>query len=246
MSRQKKPKKEIDTNSWLATYSDTITLLLTFFVLLYASSNADAVKFKGISAALQTVFTGQASNEVLDFNVSGGEVPVVGSDNKVDGKEFSDGENVEETVEGLKGYIKKNGMEEYMEIKADTRGYLFEIKDKILFETGKAQLRKESLPVLKFLGGYLKKINNEVIIEGHTDNVPIHNSDYSDNLALSSDRANNVTRYFINTEKLSPKRFRSTGLGEYHPIVSNNSDANRAKNRRVNILIVTESKKEGK
>lgn len=246
MSRKKRPKKEVDTNSWLATYSDTITLLLTFFVLLYASSNADATKFKALTVALQSVFTGQSSNQVLDLNISGGEVPVVGSANKVDGKAFSDGENVEETVEGLKGYIKENGMEQYMEIKTDSRGYLFEIKDKILFETGKAQLRKDSLPVLKFLGGYLKKINNEVIIEGHTDNVPINNSDYNDNLALSSDRANNVTRYFINTEKLNPKRFRSTGLGEYHPIVSNNSDANRAKNRRVNILIVTESKKEGK
>ncbi|SHJ67971.1 chemotaxis protein MotB [Hathewaya proteolytica DSM 3090] len=241
MSRKKKPKKAMDTNSWLGTYADTITLLLTFFVLLYAFSNVDATKFKSVAVALQNVLMGTSSNQLLDLNVSGGEVPVVGNTEKFDDVGENSGENVEATVEGLKNYIQEHDMQDYIDIKTDARGYLFEIKDKILFETGKADLRKESFPILEFIVKYVKTIDNEIIVEGHTDNVPISNDRYEDNYALSADRANNVTRYFINKGKVSPRRLKPTGLGEFFPLVKNDTEKNRAKNRRVNILIVTKS-----
>lgn len=246
MSKQKKKKDEIDPNAWLGTYSDTITLLLTFFVLLYSYSSVDAVKFKSMANAMQSVFSKQASQKILDFNNGGGEVPIVGS--PIDGDQNSNsGENVKASLENLKKYVKDNKMESYVKIKNDSRGFIFEIKDKILFETGQGNLRKESLPVLDVVSKYIGSVKNGIIVEGHTDNVPISNEKFQDNLELSSERANNVTRYFINNKKLDPRRFQSIGLGEYHPIVPNNSEGNKAQNRRVNILIVTDnSKKEGK
>lgn len=241
MSRKKKVKKEVDTNSWINTYADTITLLLTFFVMLYAFSNVDAVKFKSISVALQSVLTGSASTEnILDFNNSGGEVPIVGNPDKLNSDNINSGENIEPTFEGLKGYVEKNGMKDYIDIKKDSRGYIFEIKDKILFESGKADLRIESYPVLQVLVKYLKTVKNDIIVEGHTDNVPINTDRYIDNYSLSADRANNVARYFINECDIPPTRVRPAGLGEYFPLVDNNTVDNRSKNRRVNVLIVTE------
>ncbi|WP_142414813.1 OmpA family protein [Hathewaya massiliensis] len=246
MSRKKAKEDDIDTNSWLGTYSDTITLLLTFFVLLYSYSSVDAQKFQQISSALQGVFNGKNSNQILDFNMNNGEVPVVGSQNESNGKNIDASENVKATYEKLQKQVKDEKLDKYLKIKVDSRGYIFEIKDKILFETGKADLKPDSIPVLDFITKYIEKIPNEIIIEGHTDNVPISNYKYKDNIDLSSDRANNVTRFFINNKKVDPKRIRPMGLGEYHPIVPNNSDSNRAKNRRVNVLIVTNTKKEGK
>lgn len=246
MSRRKAKEDDIDTNSWLGTYSDTITLLLTFFVLLYSYSSVDAQKFQQISSALQRVFNGKNSNQILDFNMNNGEVPVVGSQNESNGKNIDASENVKATYEKLQKQVKDEKLDKYLKIKVDSRGYIFEIKDKILFETGKADLKPDSIPVLDFITKYIEKIPNEIIIEGHTDNVPISNYKYKDNIDLSSDRANNVTRFFINNKKVDPKRIRPMGLGEYHPIVPNNSDSNRAKNRRVNVLIVTNTKKEGK
>lgn len=246
MSRRKAKEDDIDTNSWLGTYSDTITLLLTFFVLLYSYSSVDAQKFQQISSALQGVFNGKNSNQILDFNMNNGEVPVVGSQNESNGKNIDASENVKATYEKLQKQVKDEKLDKYLKIKVDSRGYIFEIKDKILFETGKADLKPDSIPVLDFITKYIEKIPNEIIIEGHTDNVPISNYKYKDNIDLSSDRANNVTRFFINNKKVDPKRIRPMGLGEYHPIVPNNSDSNRAKNRRVNVLIVTNTKKEGK
>lgn len=246
MSRRKAKEDDIDTNSWLGTYSDTITLLLTFFVLLYSYSSVDAQKFQQISSALQGVFNGKNSNQILDFNMNNGEVPVVGSQNESNGKNIDASENVKATYEKLQKQVKDEKLDKYLKIKVDSRGYIFEIKDKILFETGKADLKPDSIPVLDFITKYIEKIPNEIIIEGHTDNVPISNYKYKDNIDLSSDRANNVTRFFINNKKVDPKRIRPMGLGEYHPIVPNNSDSNKAKNRRVNVLIVTNTKKEGK
>lgn len=246
MSRKKVKEDSVDTNSWLGTYADTITLLLTFFVLLYSYSNVDAQKFKQLSNALQGAFTGKSSDKVLDFNISEGENPIVGLENNVNGKNIKPKEDVKENYENLKKQIKDEKLDEYLQVKVDSRGYIFEIKDKILFETGKADLKSESMPILNFISKYIANIDNEIMVEGHTDNIPIKNYKYNDNLDLSSDRANNVTRYFIQNKNINPKRLKSMGLGEYHPIVPNDSDGNKAKNRRVNVLIVSNSKKERK
>lgn len=247
MSRRKAKGEDIDTNSWLATYSDTITLLLTFFVLLYSYSSVDAQKFQQISNALQGVFSGKSSDQILNFNPNDGEVPIIGSQNESNGKNVDASKNVKATYEKLQKQVESEKLDKYIKIKVDSRGYIFEIKDKILFETGKADLKTDSIPVLNFITKYIEKIPNEIIIEGHTDNVPISNYKYKDNIDLSADRANNVTRFFIKNKKIDPKRIKPMGLGEYHPIVPNNSESNKAKNRRVNVLIVTNTtKKEGK
>ncbi|MFR1708060.1 MAG: OmpA family protein [Clostridium sp.] len=237
-------KREIKTDGWLATYADTVTLLLTFFVLLYSLSTIDSQKFQQIAVAMQSAFSGKADRSILEFSMSSGDVPIVGKP-QITVEDAQQNENLE-ILEDVLTYIKENNLEEDVQIYADSQGLNIQMKDSILFDTGKAELRSESKKVLDEIGELISKVDNSVIIEGHTDNVPINTPTMPNNWHLSSARALSVLDYFLGTKKgLNPQRFSAQGCGEYKPIASNDTDENRAKNRRVNIILVTNVKEQG-
>lgn len=237
-------KREIKTDGWLATYADTVTLLLTFFVLLYSLSTIDSQKFQQIAVAMQSAFSGKADRSILEFSMSSGDVPIVGKP-QITVEDAQQNENLE-ILEDVLTYIKENNLEEDVQIYADSQGLNIQMKDSILFDTGKAELRSESKKVLDEIGDLISKVDNSVIIEGHTDNVPINTPTMPNNWHLSSARALSVLDYFLGTKKgLNPQRFSAQGCGEYKPIASNDTDENRAKNRRVNIILVTNVKEQG-
>lgn len=240
MARKKKEKPQEATASWLDTYADTITLLMTFFVLLYSMSSVDNQKVKQISEAFNETMAGSAADSMLQYNLYDGEVPLVGGETKVDSKveDTSGQQNYEE----IKEFVQQNDLASTVTITEDERGVILQLKDNILFETGKANLKTDSLPVLDKIGVLIATMPNSIIIEGHTDNVPIKTVDFPSNWYLSSDRANSVLTYFIDSKKQNANRFSSMGYGETKPLVQNTSDTARAQNRRVNILIVANSK----
>ncbi|PRR83972.1 flagellar motor protein MotB [Clostridium vincentii] len=240
MARKKKEKPQEATASWLDTYADTITLLMTFFVLLYSMSTVDNQKVQQISKAFNEIMTGSAADSMLEYNLYDGEVPLVGGETKID-SEIKDS-IVKETYEEIKDFVEENDLASTVAIIEDERGVILQLKDSILFETGKAQLKTESLSVLDTINVLIATMPNSVIVEGHTDNVPIKTAEFPSNWYLSSDRANSVVTYFIDSKKQIASRFSSMGYGEVKPLVQNTSDANRAQNRRVNILIVANSK----
>jgi len=131
-------------------------------------------------------------------------------------------------------------------IKRDTRGVIISVADKYFFESGSADLKEDSKRVLDKIAVALLKYPNMIRIEGHTDNVPIHNEKFPSNWELSAARAINVAKYFINNHNIQPERISTVGYSEYRPIASNNTPEGRAKNRRVDIVILSEveSKKE--
>jgi len=239
MPRKKSGGEEMRTDAWLATFADTMTLLLTFFVLLYSFSTVDAAKFKQIASSLQSVLTGETGKSILDFNVKNGEVPLVGEPVPTT-KANNDTEDIYEKVQS---FIKQKKLESTVVIKSDNRGVIIQLRENILFESGKAEIIDRSKPVLNSINGLIATFPNDIVIEGHTDNIPISNYEYKNNWQLSSARALTVLEYFvgINGQTL-PKRFSSVAFGEYQPIVPNNNDVNRALNRRVNILIVASEK----
>ena len=244
MSRRKRKKKEdtgLTGNEWLATFSDTMTLLLTFFILLYSFSNLDAQKFKKMASAFQSVLTGSAGNTVMDFNMKDGNVPLAGETDKLDSY---NGNDSQELYNNVKSFIDKNDLKDTVEIKKDSRGVIIQLRDSELFETGKADIKKNSLPILEKLSKLIASVpNNSIVVEGHTDNVPISNYKYETNWELSTARASSVLRYFVETKKMAPARFTAAGYGEYKPIAPNDTDENRAKNRRVNIVVVANETK---
>jgi chemotaxis protein MotB len=232
-------KKEVKTDGWLATYADTVTLLLTFFVLLYSFSTVDAAKFRQISTSFQSMFTGKAANSMLEFNVASGEVPVVGKPEQTTETKDPNKEIYEDITE----FIQQNNLQNEVTVYENYKGINIELKEAILFDTGKAHLRDDSVGVLSKINEIIGKVSAKVIVEGHTDNLPIKTEQFPSNWHLSSARAMSVLDYFLVTKgQKNPERFSAQAYGEYSPIAPNDSAEHRAMNRRVNIIILSGKK----
>ena len=139
----------------------------------------------------------------------------------------------------VKEYLEENQLDTVIDVAQDEKGVSLQIKDSVLFESGKAELIDQSKEVLNKISDLISGIPNPIIIEGHTDNIPINTNEYRDNWDLSAARASNVLRYFTGTKGQDPTKFSVSGYGEYKPKVDNSTDDNRAQNRRVNIIIVS-------
>ena len=238
MSRKRKPKKEVKTDAWLATYGDMVTLVLTFFVLLYSFSSVNEKKLKEISAALTSLLGGGTTGEAILDGGNGILEEVAPETDDIQDSTFTK----------VSEFLKENGLQDVAQIKTDERGIIIELNDKILFESGKSDLIPQSKEVLDKISSLLATLDNGFIIEGHTDDIPINNYKFNDNWDLSSARAVSVIRYFTQVKGLDSAKFQSAGYGEFKPLVDNSTEENRAKNRRVNILIVAaekESKENG-
>ncbi|WP_242847782.1 OmpA/MotB family protein [Fervidicella metallireducens] len=148
----------------------------------------------------------------------------------------------EKNYKQVADFIKKHKLEDKVSIKEDSRGVIIEMQEKILFDSGKSELKKSSLEVINKICELLKQFPNEIIVEGHTDNIPINKGYFRSNWELSADRAVKVVRYMSEVNGLNPKQFKAVGCGEFSPIADNNSPEGRQKNRRVNILIVSTEK----
>jgi len=120
---------------------------------------------------------------------------------------------------------------------------IINIDDKISFDSGSSELKKEILPALNKIMNILEKYAEyRIVIEGDTDNVPIRTAKFRDNWQLSTERALAVLSYMLKTKQLDPQRFSAAGYGEYNPIVPNDTAANRALNRRVDIVVSPQAK----
>ena len=226
-------------DEWMATYADTVTLLLTFFVLLYSMSSVDAEKTKGIANAFVSMMCGQSGDSLLQFNLYNGEVPLIGGESEENfdgGEELTDQQKMFNTI---KEFVHNNNLQDVVEIVDDERGVAMQLRDNILFETSSSDLREDSKAILNQLNTIIASVSNPVLIEGHTDNRDINTSRFPSNWELSADRAVNVVRYFVEVLGQDPKRFSATGYGEFQPVAPNNTYEDMAKNRRVDILIVT-------
>lgn len=237
MAKKKKQLDEPTGNEWMGTYSDMVTLLMTLFVLLYSMSSVDTAKVQAISNAF-SVLSGKAADSILEYDKYEGTEPIIGGESKVENT-IEESENIENRTmyESVKEFVQENRLDSTIEIAQNEKGVVLQLKDNILFQSGQAELKTESSEILDKINTLISIMPNSVIIEGHTDNIPISNSKFKDNWDLSSIRATNVLRYFTEIKQQDPTKFRAAGYGEYKPKVENNSDENRAQNRRVNIII---------
>lgn len=239
MSRKKiRRDKGSGSPAWMTTFSDLMTLLLAFFVLLYSFSTLDAEKFKNIANALQSALTGQGAITIFENDTPPGELPIEQIE-QAPGDLNNVNNETKEIYEIVYNYIEEEGLEAEVTLRADHRGVIIDIKDNILFDSGKANLKSGSKNILDKITLLINEFDNEIIVEGHTDNVPMSSYIFPTNWELSVNRATTVIRYFIEERNIDPGRLSAAGYGEYNPIVPNNSSKNRSLNRRVNILIVT-------
>ncbi|AYE33421.1 flagellar motor protein MotB [Clostridium septicum] len=246
MARRNKKIKVNDEptgNEWLATYSDCITLLLTFFILLYSMSSVDNQKMQRLSNAFQTLMNGEKGNTIMEYDMYNGEVPLIGgeADIEVNVDEAARTEQQKMYID-VKKFVEENDLSSVVEIVDSERGVVIQLRDNILFETSSSSLREDSKGILDKINSLIASMDNPIIVEGHTDNRPIHTTEFPSNWELSADRAVNVVRYFVEAKGENPKRFTAAGYGEYRPVAPNDSYDNLAKNRRVNILIMSKDK----
>ena len=178
--------------TWMLTYSDLMTQVLIFFVMMFALASA--------------------MNEMQLVKLK----------------------------KRLETYVTEKQLENYIGLKIDEKGLVISLREKLMFDSGKAKIHEEAKYILKDLTKEIIDVPNNTRIEGHTDNVPIGpelKSKFPTNWELSTARATNVTRYVLETLKFPPKRISSAGYGEYQPIVDNDTEEHRAMNRRVDIVV---------
>lgn len=242
--------------AWLATFADLMSLLMCFFVLLLSFSEMDIQKYKQVAGSMEKAFGVQRDvkseeipkgTTVISQEYSPGKpqpTPVLEmrqsttdetqQNLRIDSLPVLDlDELAEEVTRALANEIEAGVLEV---IRGDT-GVLVRVREKDSFPSGSAKLQRGFEGVLDKLSVVLNAVDAKIIVEGHTDNVPIDTAAYPSNWVLSSARAASVVHYLTNAELKDPSRVSIRAHGEYIPIAPNDSSANRAKNRRVEINI---------
>lgn len=257
MPRRSRKRKQPPENHerWLITYADLITLLMIFFVVLYAMSRIDVKKYEVLSQSLKFEFRQADIPIEMGTGINGAletaEQPKAAKpddQSKDEGKQKENNlkklqeQELQDLLKIVQAYIKNNHLEKQIVIADTPKGILIRLNDLFLFDLGKADLKKEATPVLNRLASLFNNLDTTVSIEGHTDNLPIQaGGAFKDNWGLSSARSLSVVRYFVDTDKLDPKMFESAAYADTRPVVPNTSDANRQKNRRVEITVLRQS-----
>lgn len=217
---------------WLLTYADLITLLMIFFVVMYAMSNVDAKKYSALSNSLTNALDG--STGMLDNQGKSIAEPLKEPNQSTTGEQ----NKLKEVQKQLEQYLEKNNLQKEVTMAVEERGLVISLKDTLVFDIGQAVVRTETQNKIIEIGKILNQLQNYIRIEGHTDNIPIHNANFNSNWELSAIRATNVTQLLINYSYIAPQRLAAVGYGEFRPIVDNSTEAGRIKNRRVDIIIL--------
>ena len=211
---------------WLLTYADMITLLLAFFVILYAISRVDLKKYESLAVSLRGAFNGSARSPIAGKEKSG--EPVLPKPDIV----FA-------VIEQLQERLGDDVRDGRVQIERAPDAIILRFPDAILFERGKAVLRGEARYLLDAVAGVIEGLPNLIEAEGHTDSLPIRSAQFPSNWELSVARATAVVRYLVEIRNLSPLRIAARGLGEHQPLFPNDPARGEARNRRVEIRIVT-------
>jgi chemotaxis protein MotB len=226
---------------WMVTFSDLVTLLLTFFVLLISMSSMDA---KAIQQSFG-MFSGATGP--LDFSGEGRLADLVSIIEKMETVPSSilvDQQAIKDAIFQFDDVDFQKLMEmvdKDINILRDERGLVIQMADYILFSEGGSQLRPEFLPILSKLSDFLRMTRQSISVEGHTDSSALEGGNDLWAWELSLERALAVTRYLTQDEGLMPERFRAGGFGPSQPIVPNDTPKNRAKNRRIEIILYNET-----
>ncbi|MBZ5659213.1 MAG: OmpA family protein [Acidobacteriia bacterium] len=255
---KRKPKEHVNHERWLVSYADFITLLFAFFVVLYASSQVDKRKAGRLAMAIQVAF-----QEMGVFETSSKKIPIQ-DDEAIPFEKVQIVENVKKDSDLKRLVNPMNGtlsspaaMQSLRDAQREIQkalnpeinrhevtmtmhgeGLVVSLKEMGFFDSGSAVIRPDSMDAISRLAEVLKMRPENLRIEGHTDNVPIHTARFASNWELSTSRATELIQLLITKYGLPPNRLSAAGYGEFHPIASNDTPAGRAQNRRLDVVIL--------
>jgi len=227
MGKRNKNKKEINKDAWLNTYADMITLILIFFILLFSMSTIDAEKYK----KLVEIF-----NPAEIFETTGTATESDGATSPDEDITVEEIVDLEDLYQYLSQYTKENGLDDAVSIEKHEKAVAIKFMSSIFFEPDSARIKAGGQQILADIGLAFKAVEptvKSIRIDGHTAQAdsPVDDRD------LSSNRANEVLRFFQNGYISDPSKLLSVGFGQYRPIAPNDTEENRAQNRRVEIII---------
>lgn len=263
-------KKSENSERWLLTYSDLITLLMILFILLYAMSNVNQEKYDELAGSLSESL-GKGSNGSLNGSISvlpGGLSVLLGdgavlpggtgeesdntdnssdsnnegntdSSNTTDQSQNSSTKDQMQTLnDDINKIITENDLDQDISTNSYEEGLVITFPSSVFFDSGNAVLKDTMKRALDIIADKLNEINNDILVKGFTDNVPIKDSMYPSNWQLSAVRAANVVQYLIEKDNVDGTRLMAVGCGENNPIASNDTVEGRNKNRRIEMIIL--------
>jgi chemotaxis protein MotB len=255
---KRKPQEHVNHERWLVSYADFITLLFASFVVLYSSSQVDERKASRLALAIQVAF-----QELGVFQSSNTKIPIKDEDalpfeNVQIVENINKDTDLKRIVNPMKGVVSSaeeaqslleaqeaiqkalNPEIQRREVAMSMRreGLVVSLREMGFFDSGSATIRPGSLDAISRLGGVLKQRPENLRIEGHTDNVPIHTARFSSNWELSTARATDLIQLLITSYGLPPSHLSAAGYGEFHPVSSNDTSEGRAQNRRLDVVIL--------
>ena len=244
--RRRRKQVHVSHERWLVSYADFITLLFAFFTTMYAISTVDAKKMSDMVGSMQAAF---ANGEVPAPMRKGGgpgvqgAQPLAGVENLKNSvmpgsRSVLPGADIDDIKARLEARLQSQVQNGLVNMSLDGRGLVVSMREAGSFSTGSAELSSAALEALREISATLKDVGNVVRIEGHTDDVPINTLRYRSNFELSTARATNVIAYLVE-QGLEAPRMSAAGYGEFHPVVANDSDAGRAMNRRVDLVVLS-------
>lgn len=246
-----------DDERWLLTYADMITLLLALFVVLFAISSVNVSKVRALQQSLRDAFSGNVMNGGEAIMQTGNSVavrtlqpqprvvpamPRIGTPDSPAARAALAARREEDELQRLKrmldAYAAHHGFKAQVETVVTRRGLVVRLlTDNVLFDSGLAAIKPQGLPLLAEVGSLLGVDRvHPIVVEGHTDDVPIATSRFASNWELSTARAAAVVRWLID-RRVPARRFSAAGYADLHPLASNGTDPGRARNRRVEVVL---------
>lgn len=246
MGKRKRQESSGGEGNWLNTYADMVTLVLTFFVLMYTMSSVDAEKWQILVEAFNRKGN-ETAQVVLVPEGNGTEMGTNHGESPAAASEIKDTEDklpvdFNQLYEYIKAYVEENDLTASVEMSKGDASVFIRFRDNVFFNPDSAVLQKQGRDLLDYIGDCLKSVEDEVLsvrINGHTASVPGTAKTPGFDRTLSTDRANSVLIYLEETKRIEPKKLIAIGYGRNYPIVSNNTEADRRKNRRVEMMILS-------
>lgn len=258
MARRKPPESIDNHERWLVSYADFLTLLFAFFVVMYSTSAVNVGDFRVLSDSIVQAFglpgvsydpsrpdgDGSQSSQMgmpqLPSNEESPRAPLRSAANSNAQGGGQGDVSSEEELAGVKVALQSSVGDliapDRFEVTGNSKWLEIKIPARMLFPSGSRSLLANSIPMLRRLADTLNALPNEVVVQGHTDDQPIRNGQFPSNWELSTARAAAVARVF-EEEGVDPSRLSAVGYGPNRPVVENDSDENRAENRRVVVLV---------
>jgi chemotaxis protein MotB len=239
MKPRSKSTARVSHDRWLVSYADFITLLFAFFVVLYAAAEIDKKKAAQIAISIQTAFQqlGALPSTPVSYPLPAPQPPPVPAPS-IPAVPNANNDDLTGLQQELQQALAPEIARGEVVVRPGPEGLTVSLREIGFFESGSAGVKAHSQLAFRRLAQLLAQHKFAIRIEGHTDNVPIHNSQFTSNWELSTARATEIVRLLITEYHIPPPQLSAAGYAQYHPVVSNDTVEGRGQNRRVDVVIV--------